>query len=233
MLFYYIRHGDPIYDPDSLTELGQQQAQALKKRLAGYGLDRIYASSSVRAIQTATPTAEVLNKPIETVDFAHEQYAWRDFSIDGTWLFHSARARRLFASPEVLALGHRWYEHEAFRDYGYEKGVLRIAEESDRLFASWGYRHIPGTGTYEVAQPSEERIALFAHQGFGLAFLSHLLNIPYPVYSLHFDLCHTGMTVIHFREENGYAYPRVLTHSSDAHLYAEPLRTPYNGEIIF
>ena len=31
MVFYYIRHGDPIYDPDSLTEHGHKQAEALAK----------------------------------------------------------------------------------------------------------------------------------------------------------------------------------------------------------
>ena len=56
MLFFYIRHGDPIYDPDSLTELGKKQADAVSKRLALYGIDKIYASSSNRAIQTAKPT---------------------------------------------------------------------------------------------------------------------------------------------------------------------------------
>ena len=33
-----------------------------------------------------------------------------------------------------------------------------------------------------------------------------------------------------FKEENGYAYPRVLMHSSDAHLYGEGLPTLYNHE---
>ena len=31
MTFYYIRHGEPIYNPDSLTELGHRQADALSK----------------------------------------------------------------------------------------------------------------------------------------------------------------------------------------------------------
>ena len=32
MLFFYIRHGDPIYSPDSLTPLGRRQAEALGRR---------------------------------------------------------------------------------------------------------------------------------------------------------------------------------------------------------
>ena len=59
MIFYYIRHGDPTYNPDSLTALGVRQAEALAKRLALYGLDNIYSSTSNRAIMTAKPTCEV------------------------------------------------------------------------------------------------------------------------------------------------------------------------------
>ena len=32
MLFFYVRHGDPIYNPDSLTPLGHEQARALGDR---------------------------------------------------------------------------------------------------------------------------------------------------------------------------------------------------------
>lgn len=31
MLLYYIRHGMPVYDPDSLTPLGERQAEAAAK----------------------------------------------------------------------------------------------------------------------------------------------------------------------------------------------------------
>ena len=43
MLFFYVRHGDPIYNPDSLTPLGHEQAKALSKRFATYGLDLRFA----------------------------------------------------------------------------------------------------------------------------------------------------------------------------------------------
>lgn len=41
MILYYIRHGDPIYVPDSLTPLGVEQANALAKRFQVLGLDEI------------------------------------------------------------------------------------------------------------------------------------------------------------------------------------------------
>lgn len=95
------------------------------------------------------------------------------------------------------------------------------------------YEHIRNTGKYKILQPSDERVALFAHQGFGFAFLSVILDIPYPIFMNHFNLCHTGMTVIEFKEVDGYAIPRVLTLSSDSHLYREGLPTKYNNQINF
>ena len=84
-----------------------------------------------------------------------------------------------------------------------------------------------------MVKSNDERIALFAHQGFGLAFLSVILDIPYPMFVNHFDMCHTGMTVIEFKEENGYAIPKVLTLSSDSHLYREGIPTKYHNELYF
>ena len=49
------------------------------------------------------------------------------------------------------------------------------------------------------------------------------------VISKHFDMCHTGITAIEFKEKNNYAMPQVLTLSSDAHIYKESLPTKYNN----
>ena len=101
MIFYYIRHGDPIYDPDSLTPLGQRQAEAVAKRLAAHGIDEIYASTSQRAIETAQPTCEILKKEMTLLDFANEDHAWRELAVVDNgrrgWLFHNPKFIKLFA----------------------------------------------------------------------------------------------------------------------------------------
>ena len=67
MLLYVIRHGDPCYDPDSLTPLGQRQAEAVGRRLAQVGITRVYSSPLVRAQQTAQPAADHQNGRGRTV----------------------------------------------------------------------------------------------------------------------------------------------------------------------
>lgn len=235
MLFFYVRHGDPIYNPDSLTALGEKQAEAVAKRLCLYGIDSIYASSSNRAIRTAKPTCDIMKKEMVIMDFANEGYAWNDFTIekDGkkVWIFQDYETKMLLADESVTALGNKWYEHPELAEF--KKGYDRISDATFDFFKSLGYEHIRNTGKYKVLKQNDERVAFFAHQGFGMLFLSEILGIPCPAFVNHFDISHTGVTVIEFKEENGIAMPRVLTLSSDSHLYREGLPTKYNNQIYF
>ena len=75
MLFFYIRHGDPIYDPDSLTPLGLRQAEAVAKRLALYGLVAVFQlvtlpvefDASRRAIEVLDSEAFLESKGIHLI----------------------------------------------------------------------------------------------------------------------------------------------------------------------
>ena len=44
MLLYIVRHGDPIYETDTLTDRGRLQAEAVGKRIARTKVDRIFSS---------------------------------------------------------------------------------------------------------------------------------------------------------------------------------------------
>ena len=239
MLFYFIRHGDPIYDPDSLTPLGKRQAEAIGRRLAQTGIDALYVSSSNRAVQTAAPLSEMLHLPMNVLDWCSESHAWEEFTFsalpdgsDRRWVFDHPATRPAMATDEVRGLGSRWYTHPIFAKTGCTGGVARIAAASDAFFAQLGYVHDPEKHAYLPVQYHERRIALFAHAGFGMAFLSYMLDIPYPL-MCSFSYTHTGMTVIDFHPENGVVYPTVLQYCGDGHLYREGLPTRYNnGPII-
>lgn len=238
MLLFYVRHGDPIYNPDSLTPLGERQAEAVGKMLRSLRIDEIYASTSERAKLTARPLCEISKKELTELDFANEGYAWRDLTCYSkargcyTWLFFAPEMKELFHTPEMISLGQRWHEHPAFsaeehKDRNYGAGIARIQEGADAFLESLGYKRV-SDGKYQVLDHSDKRVAFFAHQGFGLAFLSCVVGIPYPMFCSHFDICTSGVTVIEFNNDGGYSYPRILTLSSSAHLYKEGLPTRYN-----
>ncbi len=237
MLFFYIRHGDPTYSPDALTPLGHRQAEAVGRRLALHGLDRIYASTSTRAIQTAEHAAEIVGRPIETLDFCHENHAWNEYALSyngrpKTWCSCIPEFQKIFCDPEILKLGFDWYTDPRLAEFDFGRGEERIGRESDKFFASLGYERLDNSCVYRVTKPNDERVALFAHAGFGIAFLAHILRIPYPMFSLRFEIGHSSMTVVEFSERDGFSVPRILTFSSDSHLYADRLPSG-NGNVSY
>jgi broad specificity phosphatase PhoE len=138
-----------------------------------------------------------------------------------------------FNTPAVRNLGDRWYEHPDFARYSFSAGIRRINEAVDGFLLSLGLRHDRKNSRYEVVGEVPERVALFAHQGFGMLFFSSLLDIPYPFFCTHFDFGHSSMTVVNFERQGAYIYPKVLQLSNDSHLYREGILTGYHNVIRF
>ena len=241
MLFYYIRHGEPLGVPDySLTPLGREQAKALAKRLCLFGIDRVFASPTLRTMQTAQPICDLLGKEITPCDWADEGIVWNEFTVphpkyEHTWAFYDPKYLEIFSSPEVRALGERWYEHPELAGLNFKAGVERVNAAVDEFFLSLGFRHDRENARYEVVGEhlNRDRVALFAHQGFGMSFFSSMLDIPYPMFCTHFDFSHSSMSVINFEPRGKYVYPHVLQTANDSHLYREGLLTGYNNGIKF
>ncbi len=238
MLFFYVRHGDPIYNPDSLTPLGERQADALGKRLSLYGIDEIYTSSSVRAKLTAKPTCEMLKKDFTILDWTTERYTAENFMLPNgnggkSWVFTMEKYIEAFASKPVCDLGENWAQYPDFADTTFKEGIERIKRETYAFLSQLGFTYDEEKGMYKSSKCGNKRVALFAHQGFGLAFLSALSLIPYPTFCTRFDISHSDLTVIEFPECDGYIVPKILTFSNDSHIYREGLPTKYNNEIYF
>ena len=232
MIFYYIRHADPIYDPDSITEHGKVQAEALADRLQEAKINKIFSSSSTRAVMTAEPAAKKLGLEITAFDWAREDLAGRDFGVvrngQWNWCFWDDEVRQLFNSNNVLRLMDKWYEHECFSEYRFKEGVERINMETDAFFASLGYVHDRENRIYKTETPNDDKVAFFAHGGFGMAFISSILDIPYNIFGRNFEhVMTTGITVIEFFEKDGIAVPKILVYSDYSHLYKNGIK-PYH-----
>jgi probable phosphoglycerate mutase len=237
MLIFYIRHGDPIYDPDQLTPLGHRQAESVAHRLALFGVDEVYASTSNRAMQTAQPTCELLNKEMKTLDFLNENnLEGLHLPVEGNkqmWVWVHPDYAHILTRRDVRELGDRWYEHPELKKFGFEKSIQPVTAQLDAFLASHGYEHDTDLGLYRVRERHhEKRIAIFAHESMGKIVMSHLLDVPFPHYAAHFEMHTSGLTVIRLDDESfgsdkgdpaDYARARLLTLSNDAHLYHEGL----------
>lgn len=235
MLLYVIRHAEPIYSPDSLTEKGKRQAEALGRRLAVHGLDKIYSSPMNRAQLTARPACELLGKTPTILEWTSEDLAARDFGFSdpergGQWCWSFGINPTRYKLPDVLALGDKWYEAFPFNLSNAKEGYERIGRESDAFLRSLGYER-DGIN-YRIINPTDERVAVFCHYGFGTTWLSYLLGIPPVLFWSTFDINHSGVTVIEFpNHSNGKTAPKVLTFSEVSHFYADNLPYEFTGRI--
>ncbi len=214
MNLYYIRHGEPTYEPDMLTERGRMQAEALAGVLADIRFDAIYSSTSQRALETAGPTAKRLGLTVKPLDWCNEKYAYEEFSCideaDGRrkWLYEIEGVKRIFVSPEFEGQAAAWYQSERFFDERFKAGTERIQRAGFAFLETLGYVYDDKKGAYHVRNKSDANIALFAHEGVGTVLLSSVLGIPYPYFCTHFSLGFCGFLVISFEGEP-LAVPKV------------------------
>lgn len=170
MRIIFVRHGHPDYKNDCLTELGHTQAKAAGERLKGEGIDRIYASTMGRAIETAGHIAEAIGYPIDNIvklDFMRE-IEW-DFA--GPWEVSTEYVRAGF-STMILD-----WENEG--PYARDKIVTFLgnrADGFDGLLGTLGYRR---EGLYyRVEAENDDTILVVSHAGTSTGVLSRLFNLP-------------------------------------------------------
>lgn len=232
MIIYYVRHGDPIYNPDSLTEFGSQQAELLSERLSALSPTKIFTSTSNRAYLTAKPTCDKVGIEPVRLDWANEGIIARHFFVShegrGTWVYNHKYWQQIFNSGEVLALGDKWYDHPAFAETSFKQGIVDFQKAQDDFLASLGYVHDRENHFYKAVNPNNDVILFFAHGGCGQCFMSGILDIPYNVYSTHFhEHATTGTSVIKLDGDNDFIIPKVMAFDETSHLYKHGVKNQF------
>ena len=236
VILYIIRHGDPIYDPDSLTPKGHRQAEAVGRRLSNVGISKIYSSPMIRAQQTAKPLAEMMHLDINIEEWASEDTAYREMSMDyhGQICWYWRLPVEEYVNDSTVKDHDNWYDMPSLEGHGesIKKGMERILACSDEFIARHGYRR-EGT-LYRIENPNDDRIAMFCHEGFSKAWVAQLLGIAPHVFAASFDVTHSGIIIIEFpNNENGITRPRCLAWSDTSHIYEERLPMTFmNGFYI-
>ena len=232
MLLYIIRHGDPIYETDSLTERGRKQAEAVGKRMYNAKINKIFSSPMGRAMQTAEPACELLGieKNIElwTREIGDEKLTPFPDRIK--------KSITLIQNTYYLENGNinlpyeRSMECTGINESKMDVAVEYIEKNGQGFLERLGYKY--ENGIYRILKPNEDKVALFCHSAFARAWLSVLLHIPLHIMWSSFQYTHTGVTVVEFRNnENGITAPRCLCYSDVSHLYADGLDLMYDNMI--
>lgn len=225
MLLYIIRHGDPDYETDTLTERGRLQAEAVGKFLAKRKIDRVFSSPMGRAKETAAPLCRILNLECGIEPWSHEvddEHRLSHFP-DGVPKSITFIQNTHFRDSESFGLDY----DNAFNATGINQSNIKDARDyieacGNDFLERLGYKY--ENGIYRIINPSDEKVALFCHSVFTRVWLSVLFHFPLHLAYPTFDSTHTGVTILEFANNpDGITAPKLLRFSDTSHLYAEGL----------
>lgn len=223
MRIYLIRHADPDYPNGTITAFGHEEAKALVTRLSKEKLDRLYSSPLGRARDTMRYTADLMPEKTPVIEDWTIEFAGTATETD-EW----GRITIWDMPGEVIRGGDSSPSHDNCKDLPYVgetpmPALFAAAQAaSDTFLARHGY--VREGGRYRCAAPNTERIAVFCHGGFGLAWLAHLLEIPLALMWSGFWLPPSSVTTLLMEERSDqWVVPRCIGLGDVSHLYATGL----------
>ena len=220
MRIVFVRHGDPDYAHDCLTEKGLIQARQAAVRLREEGIEEIWSSPMGRAQQTAAAASEELGLPVKTLDFMHE-LNWGStngeplFSNGHPWDIADELARQNWNLNRA-----DWAEHPYFKNNIVTENVRQVEEGIDRWLEGLGY--VRDGFYYRSTLPDNRQrtVALFSHGGSSAAAMGHILNLPFPYVCALLHLEFTGITIIRMdRNPGAVALPCLELGNDGRHIH--------------
>lgn len=219
MKLWIVRHGDPDYRIDSLTEKGWREAGYLAERLAAIDTAAYYVSPLGRAKDTASLTLQRVGRTATECEWLREfpvRIRRPDVperpSIAWDWLPQDWLAQDCLFSAE------HWGEAECYREAGVREEYDRVVSALDALLERHGYRR--EGRFYRALRPNSDNLVFFCHFGVTCVLLSHLLHISPAV--LWHGLCSapTSVTIVSTEERReGVAAFRMNAFGDTSHLY--------------
>lgn len=219
MKLLIVRHGDPDYSIDSLTEKGWREAGYLAERLAGVDVKACYVSPLGRARDTASLTLQRTGWTAETCLWLREFEApicrpdvtdRRMLTWD--WLPQDWTAEPRYFHPE------RWHETEIMREGRVKEAYDWVAGNLEALLERHGYRR--EGPCWRVVEANNDTLVFFCHFGVECVILSRLLNISPMVLWHGFCAAPTSVTTVVTEERReGIAYFRMSAFGDISHLY--------------
>ena len=203
MRIVFVRHGEPDYALDCLTETGKKQALAAAERLRDEGISEIWSSPLGRAAETAEAASRALGLPVRTLDFMRELH-WG--SRDGSPIFADGSPWHI--ADEMARLGMElnagaWRENIFFRNNRVCESVDLVEKGIDEWLESLGYRREGSYYRCARTDDAERTVALFSHGGSSAAAMGHMLNLPFPYACAFFHIFFTGITILRMDRRPG------------------------------
>lgn len=219
MRILIIRHADPDYSIDSLTEKGHKEAAMLAERMAKEDITAFYLSPLGRARDTAGYTLRRMGREGTVCDWLREFPARvdkpnGDDHVAWDWL------PAHWTSEPAYFDRHAWCHTEPMVAAGVPEKYEYVTKGLDALLAAHGYER--EGNHYRAVRPNTDTIALFCHFGLTCVLLSHLINVSPMVLWHGFCSAPSSVTTLYTEErERGIAYFRTAAFGDVSHLYVK------------
>lgn len=220
MRLLIVRHADPDYELDSLTEKGFKEAACLAEKLKDEKIDYVYVSPLGRARETAKITMEKRGQEATQLPWLME-FAPRVNRPDVTdrktiawdWLPQD------WANDEKNYLVDEWMKNPVFANSQVPKEYQMIVTKFDELLEKHGYER--EGNLYKAVRPNNDTICLFCHFGLECVLLSHLFHTSPMMLWHHTCAAPTSVTTVVTEERReGTAIFRMSSFGDISHLYA-------------
>lgn len=219
MKLMFVRHADPDYEHDSLTEKGWREAEFLAKRLSNVRMDYVYSSPLGRARDTMNCTLKLNGKEAVVKDFLREFEApiWRPDVKDKKkncwdWLPCDWMDDERFFSKD------HWMEPKPMADGHVYDEYLRVVNGFDEILKEHGYSR--EKNYYRVDRANNDVIAVFCHFGVQMVILSHMFNVSPMIMWHHFCTLPSTVTTVYSEERRpGIAAFRASVLGDQTHLW--------------
>jgi len=229
MRLIIIRHGDPDYSIDSLTEKGWREAALLADRIAPMKVDEYYCSPLGRARDTASLTLKKCGREAQTLNWL------REFSLP---VFNPETGERRNvawdALPDYWTKFDDFYDNKNWFDTGYmtsgpaKEYYTEVTSGLDDILAKHGY-HRDGN-LYRTECGNRDTVVLFCHFGVEVVMLSHLWGVSPMVLWHSLIALPTSVTTLYSEErEEGIAFFRCAGFGDTSHLYAGGEEPAFSG----
>ena len=228
MRIYFIRHGDPDYANDTLTDRGWKEAEALSERVAKWDVDRFYCSPLGRARDTASLSLKLMKRTAETKDWLREFYVPVIDQETGQERIPWDLMPSYWTNQPILYDKDNWLDHALMKTGKVSEEYSRVCDGIDEILEEYGYKR--KGGYYITEQGSEKTIAIFCHLGVQFVMLSHLFGISAPALWQNFFVAPTSVTEVVTEERiKGEVCFRCKRLGDISHLYIDGIEPSDSG----
>ena len=226
MKLLIVRHGDPDYENDSLTELGRKEAIALSERMKNIKADECYVSPLGRARETAGYSLEKMKMEAEELTWLREfaPVVKRPEKTGVAWDWVPADWTNM---PYAFDFD-KWTDFPAFEDAKVREEVDWIYSEFDEFLRKHGY--VKEGKLFKAVNPNSDVIVFFCHFGLECILLSYMLNLsPFILWHASIAAPTSVTTVVTEERREGTAQFRMLSFGDTSHLYAAGMEPAFSG----